>query len=122
MKKKIEVNGMHCGHCAAAVEKALMDLAGVKKAKADHEANEAVITLSGDVADEAIRAIHHEFFDRFTNQVIPLFIAGYGRVGKALVNMLLDNAAAIAKRSGKELEKADAANGVEFFFLRPRGP
>ena len=24
------------------------------------------------------------------------------------------------KRSGKELEKADAANGVEFFFLRPR--
>ena len=56
MKKKIEVNGMHCGHCAAAVEKALMGLAGVKKAKADHEANEAVITLSGDVADEAIRA------------------------------------------------------------------
>ena len=56
MKKIIEVNGMHCGHCAAAVEQALQKLAGVKKARADHEANRAVLTLSGDVADEAIRA------------------------------------------------------------------
>lgn len=56
MKKSIEVTGMHCGHCAASVEAALMNLAGVKKAKANHETNEAVITLSGDVADEAIRA------------------------------------------------------------------
>lgn len=56
MKKSIEVTGMHCGHCAAAVEQALMELNGVKKAKADHEANKAVITLSEDVADAAIRA------------------------------------------------------------------
>ena len=42
MKKSIEVTGMHCGHCAAAVENALLSLAGVKKAKANHEANEAV--------------------------------------------------------------------------------
>lgn len=56
MKKSIEVTGMHCGHCAAAVENALQNLDGVKKAKADHEANEAVITLSGEVADEDIRA------------------------------------------------------------------
>ena len=65
-------------------------------------------------ADEAIRAIHHEFFDRFTNQVIPLFIAGYGRVGKALVNMLLDNAAAIAKRSGKELRVCGLARSTRY--------
>ena len=56
MKKSIEVTGMHCGHCAAAVENALASIAGVKKAKANHETNEAVVTLSGDVADEAIRA------------------------------------------------------------------
>ena len=56
MKKSIEVTGMHCGHCAAAVENALTSIAGVKKAKANHETNEAVVTLSGDVADEAIRA------------------------------------------------------------------
>ncbi len=55
MKKIIEVTGMHCEHCAAAVEKALGALDGVKKAKADHTANNAVITLSGDVADAAIK-------------------------------------------------------------------
>ena len=55
MKKIIEVNGMHCAHCAASVEQALQKLDGVKKAKADHEANRAVVTFSGDVADEAIR-------------------------------------------------------------------
>ncbi|MBR3552620.1 MAG: heavy metal translocating P-type ATPase [Clostridia bacterium] len=56
MKKIIEVNGMHCGHCAAAVEKELCKLDGVKKAKADHEANRAVVTLGGDVTDDAIKA------------------------------------------------------------------
>ena len=56
MKKSIEVTGMHCGHCAAAVENALLNLVGVKKAKANHETGEAVVTFSGDVADEAIRA------------------------------------------------------------------
>ena len=56
MKKIIEVNGMHCGHCAAAVEEALGKLDGVKKAKADHEANRAVVTLTADVADDTIKA------------------------------------------------------------------
>jgi len=65
-------------------------------------------------SEEAIRAIHHEFFDRFDTQVIPLFIAGYGRVGKALVEMLRDNAAAIAKRSGKELRVCGLANSKRY--------
>ena len=65
-------------------------------------------------ADEAIRAIHHEFFDRFTTQVVPLFIAGYGRVGKALVEMLRDNAQAIAKRSGKELRVCGIARSTKY--------
>jgi aspartokinase/homoserine dehydrogenase 1 len=53
-------------------------------------------------AEVAIRAIHREFFDKWSNKVIHLFIAGYGRVGKALVEMLSENAASIAKRSGKK--------------------
>ena len=55
MKKIIEVNGMHCGHCANAVQNALLEIDGVKKAKANNEKNEAIITYSGDVSDEAIK-------------------------------------------------------------------
>ncbi len=82
-------------------------------AQGSSERNISVIVPS-DRADEAIRAIHHEFFDRFTTQVVPLFIAGYGRVGKALVRMLRDNAAAIAKRSGKELRVCGIANSKRY--------
>ena len=82
-------------------------------AQGSSERNISVIVPSSR-ADEAIRAIHHEFFDRFDTQVIPLFIAGYGRVGKALVEMLRDNAAAIAKRSGKELRVCGLANSKRY--------
>ena len=56
MKKIIEVNGMHCAHCAKAVENALLEINGVKKAKADNEKNSAIITYSGDVSDEAVKS------------------------------------------------------------------
>ncbi len=82
-------------------------------AQGSSERNISVIVPS-DRASEAIRAIHHEFFDRFTDRVIPLFIAGYGRVGKALVQMLRDNAASIAKRSGKELRVCGIARSKKF--------
>ncbi|MBO4634286.1 MAG: bifunctional aspartate kinase/homoserine dehydrogenase I [Bacteroidales bacterium] len=82
-------------------------------AQGSSERNISVIVPS-DRADEAIRAIHHEFFDRFTTQVVPLFIAGYGRVGKALVEMLRDNAQAIAKRSGKELRVCGIARSKKY--------
>ncbi len=82
-------------------------------AQGSSERNISVIVPS-ERADEAIRAIHHEFFDRFTTQVVPLFIAGYGRVGKAFVEMLRDNAASIAKRSGKELRVCGLANSRHY--------
>jgi heavy metal translocating P-type ATPase len=56
MKQIIEVTGMHCGHCAAAVEEALAALPGVKKAKADHEQNRAVISVAAAVPADAIKA------------------------------------------------------------------
>lgn len=82
-------------------------------AQGSSERNISVIVPSSR-ADEAIRAIHHEFFDKFDTQVIPLFIAGYGRVGKALVDMLRDNADAIAKRSGKQLRLCGLANSKRY--------
>ena len=82
-------------------------------AQGSSERNISVIVPS-ERADEAIRAIHHEFFDRFDTEVIPLFIAGYGRVGKALVEMLRDNADAIARRSGKQLRVCGLANSRRY--------
>ena len=82
-------------------------------AQGSSERNISVIVPSNR-ASEAIRAIHHEFFDKLTDKVIPLFIAGYGRVGKALVEMLRDNAASIAKRSGKELRVCGLARSTKY--------
>lgn len=54
MKKIIEVTGMHCGNCSKAVEKALCEIEGISKAKADHEKNVAVATMKKDVDDKLI--------------------------------------------------------------------
>lgn len=54
MKKIIEIEGMHCSHCAKAVEDELLSVSGVKKAKADAEKKQAVVALSQDVSDEEL--------------------------------------------------------------------
>jgi copper chaperone CopZ len=54
-KQTFGVSGMSCGHCEAAVEKAVKDVAGVKKAKASHALNRVEVSF-GDVLDaEAVR-------------------------------------------------------------------
>lgn len=45
---------------------------------------------------------------------ISLFIAGYGRVGKALAKMLQENSAAIAQSSGKLLKVCGVANSKRY--------
>ena len=55
MKQIITVTGMHCAHCAAAVEQSLCALPDVKKARADHEQNRAVITVANEVPAQTIR-------------------------------------------------------------------
>ena len=42
------VEGMHCGHCAARVEKALSALSGVKGAKVDLASKKATIKYKGE--------------------------------------------------------------------------
>ena len=54
MEKKMTVNGMMCGHCEARVKQALEAIDGVSEAKVSHEANEAVVTLSAEVSDDAL--------------------------------------------------------------------
>lgn len=53
MTKTLKIQGMSCGHCQAHVEKALNALEGVS-AQVSLEENSAVVTLSKDVADDAL--------------------------------------------------------------------
>ncbi|MBE6095383.1 MAG: heavy metal translocating P-type ATPase [Schwartzia succinivorans] len=55
MEKKMKIEGMSCGHCEARVKKALEALPGVAEAKVSHETGSAVVTLSADVADDALK-------------------------------------------------------------------
>jgi aspartokinase/homoserine dehydrogenase 1 len=82
-------------------------------AQGSSERNISVIVAS-DKADEAIRAIHGECFDRSPLQTVPLFIAGYGTVGKALVKMIGENHDAIARRTGKDLRICGLANSRRY--------
>lgn len=54
MEKTIHVEGMSCGHCSAAVEKALKAVPGVTGCVVDLTAKSAKVTLSQDVSNEAL--------------------------------------------------------------------
>lgn len=55
MTKTMKIEGMMCGHCEAAVKKALEALEGVQSAEVSHEKGTAVVTLTSDVADEVLK-------------------------------------------------------------------
>ncbi len=55
MEKTMEIKGMMCGHCEAAVKKALEALPEVKEAAVSHEKGSAVVQLQAEVADDVLR-------------------------------------------------------------------
>ena len=55
MTKTMKIEGMMCPHCEAAVKKALEALDGVDAAEVSHEAGTAVVTMSAEVADAALK-------------------------------------------------------------------
>jgi Cu2+-exporting ATPase len=55
MEKTIDIEGMMCEHCEARVKKALEAVDGVTEATADRNAKKAVVTLSKDVDDAALK-------------------------------------------------------------------
>ena len=56
MNKTIHIEGMMCGHCEAAVKKALEALDGVASATVSHEQGTAIVALTHDVADAELKA------------------------------------------------------------------
>ena len=55
MEKTVKIEGMMCGHCEAAVKKALEQLDFVEEATASHEKGTAVIKLCGDLDEAAVK-------------------------------------------------------------------
>ena len=56
MKKTIQIEGMMCAHCEAAVKKALEALPEVTEAEVSHTAGTAVVTLSAPVDDAVLKS------------------------------------------------------------------
>jgi len=82
-------------------------------AQGSSERNISVIISSADT-DAAIRTIHNEFFDRKSGKDIHLFIAGYGVVVKALVDIISKNRDRIEARTGRRLHVCGLSNSRRF--------
>ena len=82
-------------------------------AQGSSERNISAIIASSD-AEAAIRTIHNEFFDKRSGKDINLFIAGYGTVGRALVDIIAKNRDKIAARTGRRLHVCGLSNSRRF--------
>lgn len=54
MRYTIKTSGLMCGHCDATVETALLNVAGVTDADADHETQTVTVECSDDVTPEQL--------------------------------------------------------------------
>ena len=82
-------------------------------AQGSSERNVSVVVPS-DSVEEALRSVHSAFFGTAAETLIPLFVAGYGTVGRAFVRMIADQADAIASRTGKRLRLCGVANSRRY--------
>ena len=55
MEKTMKIEGMMCGHCEAAVKKAIEALDGVSEAIVSHEKGTAIVKLNANVADDVLK-------------------------------------------------------------------
>ena len=56
MKKTMEIKGMMCPHCEAAVKKALEAVEGVSGAEVSHEKGTAIVSMDAEVANDVLKA------------------------------------------------------------------
>lgn len=73
--------------------------------------------LQTEYVNDAIRAIHKEFFSKHAKR-INLFIAGYGTVSKALVEIIKEKKEYLAEKLGKELVICGLCNSKQFVVNR----
>lgn len=83
-------------------------------AQGSSEKNVSAVVATADVED-AIRAVHEEFFG-VPSVKVNLYIAGYGNVGKQLVNMIFEQKEVIKENKGIELNIAGISNTRTMIF------
>lgn len=66
------------------------------------------------VENEAVCAIHKEFFESRATSTVSLFIAGYGAVGKALVELIGISNEKIEASTGRSIKLSGVANSRRF--------
>ena len=86
-------------------------------AQGSSERNISVIVASEDVK-MATKYIHNEFFEKSPYKDVNLFIAGYGTVGKALVDIIARDRDKIAASTGKRLHIAGISNSRKYVIDR----
>lgn len=65
-------------------------------------------------ADDAIRQIHAEFFEKSFEKAVNVFIAGFGTVGRALTEIIAREGESIARRTGKRIRVCGLSNSRRY--------
>lgn len=60
MEKTLKIEGMMCEHCEATVKKALESLDGVESAVANHNKNQAIVTVTKEIPEEEFKRVVEE--------------------------------------------------------------
>lgn len=77
--------------------------AGILPVSVTPAPGKCVFSVKAPVEEKALRAIHNAFFESLKQREVPVFIAGFGAVGKALSDLIGRGADSIARRTGKKL-------------------
>ena len=85
-------------------------------AQGSSEKNVSGVVNTEDV-NAAIKAIHTEFFSKGSKRV-NLFIAGYGTIGKALLDIIAEKKENISKKLKKEIVVCGLSNSKKFIINR----
>ena len=93
---------------------AALTQAGVGTLSACVTDGNTLLTLRPAVEVQALQALHRAFFENPALEEVGLFIAGYGAVGKALLEMLETTAGTVAERTGKQLKVLGVARSAAF--------
>ena len=83
--------------------------AGIKTMSASSDGTNVHVSVKAAVENAALCALHREFFENAPESVVNLYLAGYGAVGKAFVQLLEERGKEIADRSGRVLKIAGMA-------------
>ena len=96
-----------------AVEQALTE-AGIGPLRLWEEGGNVLLTVRPAVEGSALKALHRAFFETLPLQQIYLFVAGYGAVGKALVQLVRQTSSTVEARTGKTLRIGGLADSRRF--------